>query len=89
LDRAVHRKDGDAHHLSGVALRTLQWIMPGKVLPPFPVVAFRCRDWRGHSQEFPTPGQVVRAVAVAEKAIVADALEGAVMLPLPVWALIS
>ena len=75
MDWVANRKDGDSYHLPVVALRTLQWIVPGKLLPPFPVVAFGGRDWRRHRQQFSTPGQVLRAVAVAEKAVVADALK--------------
>ena len=75
MDGAAHRKDGDSYHLPVAALRTLQWIVPGELLPPFPVVTCRLRDWHGHNQQFPAPVQVLRAVAVAEKAIVADALK--------------
>ena len=75
MNGADDRKDGDSYHLPVAALRTLQWIVPGQLLPPFPVVAFRCRDWHGHRQQFSAPGQVLRAVAVAEKTIVADALK--------------
>src|SRR4249919_3045128 len=75
LDGAANGKNGDAHHLPVAALRTLQWIVPGQLLPPFPVVALRWRYGRRHRQQFPAPGQVLRAVAVAEKTIVADALK--------------
>ena len=75
MDGATNRKDGDSYHLPFAALRTLQWIVPGELLPPFPIVVFRCRNRHGHSQEFSAPAQVLRAVAVAKKAIVADALK--------------
>src|SRR5260370_41389788 len=75
LKEAANRKDGDAHHLPVAALRTLQWIVPGQLLPPFPVVAFRWRDGCRHRQQFPAPGQILRAVAVAEKAVGAAALK--------------
>ena len=75
LNRAANGKNGDAHHLPVVALRTLQGIVPGQLLPPFPVVTFRWRNRRRHRQQFAAPGQIRRAVAVAEKAVVADALK--------------
>ena len=73
--RGRQRGGCDAHHLPVVALRTLQGIVPGQLLPPFPVVAFRCRDRHGHREEFSASCQVLRTVAVAEEAIVADALK--------------
>ena len=36
LDWVANRKDGDSYHLPVAALRTLQWIVPGQLLPAFP-----------------------------------------------------
>jgi hypothetical protein len=49
--------------------------MPGELLRPFSVIPFRWFDGRGHSKQLPATRQIARAVAVAEKAVGADALK--------------
>ena len=39
------------------------------------IVALVLRNWLRHGQQFSTAGQVLRAVTIAEKPVVADALE--------------
>ena len=39
------------------------------------IVAWVLRNWLRHGQEFSTTGQVLRAVTIAEKPVVADALK--------------
>jgi hypothetical protein len=56
-------------------LGALERIASGELLAAFPVVAIRLRDGREHSQQFSAAGQVLRAVPIAEKAVVADALK--------------
>ena len=49
--------------------------MPAELLPSFPVVALRLWDGCGHRQQFAAAAQVLRAITVAKKAIMADALK--------------
>ena len=49
--------------------------MSGELLPAFPVIPFRWWDRHGHGEQLPAACQISRAMAVAEKAVVADALK--------------
>ena len=65
----------DSRHSSGFAVRAEQQIAATQFLIALLIVALELQNWLRHSQQFSTMGQVLRAVAIGEKPVVADALK--------------
>jgi hypothetical protein len=63
-------------HATAVTQRTLAQRCPGKVFVPVSVILGRLwRLRRRHVQQFAAPGQLFSAVAIAEEAVITNALE--------------
>jgi hypothetical protein len=72
----------NSHHVAAVTLCAQQQVVSRQLLVTLPIVLLRLRNQRRHAQQFPAAGEVFRTVPVAEKTIVADALE-------TVWGFVS
>ena len=68
-------KESDSHHLADFALRAEQRIVTVELLATLSIVPTRLWNWLRHGQQFSATGQILGTVAIAEKPVMADALE--------------
>ena len=76
-ERAVQRR-GEAGAVLEIfegANELQQWIVARYLLAALSIVAARLCHWRRHGQQCPAASQILSPVAIAEKPVMADALE--------------